>query len=135
VTANSSVLIGKEDGDRIVLRRSSATGRNGWFRTEVEVACDGWRGKFGADFMTGELSTLATNLEELYGTLQGEVSLNPIEPHLQLTFVGDGKGHIQVNGIGTIRFETGTRLHFYFALDQTFLPAIVKGLKEIDPRA
>lgn len=68
----------------------------------------------------------------LHEKLEGTASLIPIEPNLEVSFTGDGKGHIEVNGIARNHFQTGTKLSFHLDLDQTFLPAIIEGLEAID---
>jgi len=127
------ILIAGENGERVAVRRASANTSEGWFDTEVEVQCDGWRGKFTASFLQGELSALARELRILHEKLRGEASLVPSEPNLELSFIGDGKGHIEVNGTARNQFHTGTKLSFSLHLDQTFLPSIIKGLENIDP--
>jgi hypothetical protein len=57
MSSNNEVLIAGQDGERVTIRRVSANGPEGWFGTEVEVQCDGWRGKFGASFM-GRCNTI-----------------------------------------------------------------------------
>jgi hypothetical protein len=134
MSAYQMVEIVGESGERIALRRTSNT-TDGWFDTEVEIQCDGWRGKFTASVLQGELPAFAQKLRILHEKLEGEAALIPIEPNLEVSFIGDGKGHIEVNGIARNQFHTGTKLSFHLDLDQTFLPAIIKGLEEIDRAA
>ena len=60
-------------------------GSEGWFDTEIEVRCDGWRGKFGASFMQGELSRFAQEVQTLHKQLHGKATLEPMEPNLTLS--------------------------------------------------
>jgi len=133
MSADQTILIVGENDERVAVRRVSANTSEGWFNTEVEVQCDGWRGKFTASFLQGELSALARKLCILHEKLQGEATLVPLEPNLELSFIGDGKGHIEVNGTARNQFHTGTELSFRLDLDQTFLSGIIKGLEDIDP--
>jgi hypothetical protein len=133
VSADHTILIVGENGERVAIRRVSANTSEGWFDTEVKVQCDGWRGKFTASFLHGELSALARELRILHEKLHGEAALVPLEPNLELSFIGDGKGHIEVNGTARNQFHSGTKLSFRLDLDQTFLPGIVKGLENVDP--
>ena len=99
---------------------------------EVEVQCDGWRGKFGASFMQGELSRFAGELQILHEKLNGKAILAPLEPNLELSFARDGKGHVEVKETTRNNFHTGTKLSFCLDLDQTYLPAIAKAFAAAD---
>jgi hypothetical protein len=132
MSANSEVLISGQTGERITIRRVTAIGPEGWFDAEVEVRCDGWHGKFRASFMQGELSRFARELRILYKQLNGKAILAPMEPNLELSFTGDGKGHVEVKGTARNNFHTGTKLSFRLDLDQTYLPAIATALADAD---
>jgi hypothetical protein len=132
MSANTEVLITGQNGERVTIRRVTANGPEGWFDTEVEVQCDGWRGKFGASFMQGELSRFARELRILHEQLSGKAILAPLEPNLELSFAGDGKGHVEVKGTARNSFHTETKLSFRLDLDQTYLPAIAKALADAD---
>jgi hypothetical protein len=132
MSANSEVLISGQTGERVTIRRVTAIGSEGWFDAEVEVRCDGWHGKFRASFMQGELSHFAQELRILYEQLNGKAILAPMEPNLELSFTGDGKGHVEVEGTARNNFHTGTELSFRLDLDQTCLPAIAKALADAD---
>jgi hypothetical protein len=97
------------------------------------VQCDGFKGEFRANFMQGELSRFARELQILYKRLKGEAVLAPLEPNLELSCIGDGRGHIEVTGTARAQFHTGTKLSFRFVIDQTYLPAIATGLADMDP--
>jgi hypothetical protein len=133
MSANNDVLITGQDGERVTIRRVTANGPEGWFDAEVELQCDGWCGKFGASFMQGELSRFARELRILHEQLNGVASLTPLEPNLELSFSGDGKGHVEVKGTARNNFHTGTKLSFRLDIDQTYLPAIAKALADTDP--
>jgi hypothetical protein len=91
VTGNGEVLIGGEEGNRVTIRRCTKNGPEGWFDTEIEIRCDGWRGKFGASFMQDELSRFAQQVQNLHRQLDGKTTLEPMEPNLMLSVSGDGK--------------------------------------------
>lgn len=127
------IRIGGDTVEFVSIRRLGPNRDREWFRAEIEVQCDGWRGKFHADFMHGELARFAEQLEELYQALQSHAILNPIEAPLKLTFVGNGKGHIEVTGTAQTNWVSGTRLEFFLNIDQTFLPSIAQKLRAADP--
>jgi hypothetical protein len=132
MTSHPAIQIVGANGDRIVIRRTSPNLQDGWFDTDLEIHCDGWRGQFKACFMHGELGDFARELRILHEKLAGKVALVPVEPNLEITFTGDGKGRISVDGIARNHFHTGTRLSFHFDIDQTFLPGLIRGLEEIE---
>jgi hypothetical protein len=68
----------------------------------------------------------------LYEELRGEARLEPIEPHLTLSFAGDGKGHIEVVGTAQNHLGSGTKLSFWLEADQTYLPAIARAVRAAD---
>jgi hypothetical protein len=82
--------------------------------------------------MQGELSRFAQELRILYEQLNGKAILAPMEPNLELSFTGEGKGHVEVEGTARNNFHTGTELSFRLDLDQTYLPAIAKALADAD---
>jgi len=104
-----------------------------WRVTNVEVACGVWRGTFRWQFYQGELRRFARQVQELHRRLTGTATLEPMEPNLILKMVGDGKGHIAVEGRAEPEFCAGTYLVFTLALDQTELPPIATELLAADP--
>lgn len=83
--------------------------------------------------MKGELGRFAQEIRTLHRDLAGTAALQPLEPNLILTLIGDGKGHIAVEGEATNHFGRGTTLRFRFDIDQTFLPRIAEALSDADP--
>jgi hypothetical protein len=132
MTKNREAHIGDENGEYVSLKRVTPSGIENWFDAEVEVQCDGWRGKIRAEFMQGELTRFAEEIRNLHKNLFGEALLNPIEPHLTLSLIGDGKGHILVKGTAQNRLGGGTELSFRLEIDQTYLLAIADALCDID---
>jgi hypothetical protein len=52
--------------------------------------------------MQGELSRFARELRIHHEQLKGEAILAPLEPNLELSVAGDGKGHVEVKGTARI---------------------------------
>ena len=134
MTEKSDVRIGGKDGEFVSVRRITRTNSEGWFNAEVEVQCDGWRGKIRASFMRGELARFAEEIRILHEELAGEARLEPLEPYLTLSFSGDGKGHIKVGGTAENHLGSGTKLLFWLEVDQTYLPSIAKAFRDADSR-
>lgn len=134
MTLPSEILIGNKGADHVsivVTRRYSDP--EGWLGAEIEVRCDGWFGRMRTDFMKGELARFADEIRKIHRDLVGTARLQPVEPNLVLTFVGDGKGHIAVDGVAQNHFVPHTKLDFQFTIDQTYLGDIARALSEIDP--
>lgn len=132
MSKRGEILIGSQGGDHVSIKTSS---RNfeGWQNAEIEVYCDCWIGRMSGSFMEGELRSFAQEIRTLHRDLAGTAALKPLEPNLILTLIGDGKGHIAVEGEATNHFGHDTTLRFRFDIDQTFLPRIAEALSDADP--
>jgi hypothetical protein len=53
-----------------------------------------------------------------------------MEGQLALELIGDGRGHIRVEGISLDVVGVGNRLNFHFDIDQTYLARIVRSLEK-----
>jgi len=132
MTEKGEIRIGGKDAEFVSIRRVGRNDREDWFYTEVEVRTEGLQGKIRASFRRGELSRFAEEIEVLYQKLRGEATLEPLEPHLTLSFAGDGKGHIEVMGTAQATLGSGTKLAFSLSVDQISLPSIAKNLRATD---
>src|ERR1700744_6004315 len=101
---NSEILIGSPGSDHVSIKTSSQN-FEGWRNAEIEVHCDCWIGWMSGSFRTGELGRFAQEIRILHRALAGRAELNPLEPNLILTLIGDGKGHIAVEGEATNHFS------------------------------
>lgn len=127
------IVIGQSTSDHVTIERVSAPNNEGWFHANVSVQSAVWTGKLRAEFMAGELRRFGLEIETLYKELDGSAELRPIENFLEMSFEGDGRGHINVSGTACDRLGSGTRLEFEFELDQTQLPSIARALLQSDP--
>jgi hypothetical protein len=73
-------------------------------------------------------------IRRLHRGLTGIAELNPLEPNITLTLMGDGKGQITVDGVARNDFANGTELAFEFTIDQTYLEDIAASLCAVDDR-
>jgi hypothetical protein len=129
------IVIGQSTSDHVIIERVSAPNSERWFHASVSIRSAVWSGNLRAEFMAGELNRFGLEIERLYEELRGTAELRPIEPFLEMTFEGDGRGHILVSGTACNRLGSETRLVFEFELDQTQLPKIAKALVGADPEA
>ncbi len=127
------VLIGNSGRDYVRFYDIGKPDQEDWFDAAVEVQCDGWRGKFRASFLRGDLRGFAGELERLRSVLGGRAQLRPIENQIILDVTGDGKGHFPFKGEAVNNFDRQTSLNFSFEIDQTYLPRIVASLRKADP--
>jgi hypothetical protein len=127
------VVIGSRSGERVIIRGSGKANIEGWFRADIEIQCEGFYAEFEGEFMRGELADFAGEIQVLYECLLGKATLSPTEPYISLSLSGDSKGHVAVAGTARTRLGSETELTFCMGLDQTYLPAIVRSLREIDP--
>jgi hypothetical protein len=125
------IVIGRSSADHVSIHLTDRS--TDWIDGTLEISVGPWSGTCRCSFYRGELSQLAVGIEKLYKDLVGVAQLIPIEPHLELKFTGDGKGHILVEGRAQHRLSAGTSLEFTLELDQTELLAIANGLLAADP--
>ena len=102
-----------------------------WLRVNVSVAAGGFRGKFGATFLVGELIGLRDELAKLQSTLRGSAALETMEGQLVLRFHGNGLGAISLRGEAVDQPGIGNRLAFNLALDQTQLANSLNELNDV----
>jgi hypothetical protein len=123
------VLIGKEGSGFVSIRVTGRTRDPDWITAEIEIRAGVWRGKYGGSLYHGELSTLADNLQLIYATLSGTACLECLDGFLRLTFTGDGKGHVSVDGKAQSETSVNNVLLLSIELDQTDLPEVIDGLR------
>jgi len=135
----NTIHIGKDTTEHIainVLGKSHPDSNDywdgNWLKCIVQVKAGAWRGKFKADLRTDEFHVLAEELNGLYNNLSGEVIFEPMEPWVKFKLVGDGRGYFSFEGEASDKLRTGNRLMFNFELDQTYLPNILKQLREVN---
>jgi hypothetical protein len=132
MTQNVEIVIGNRGADCVLIRVIEPA-LAGWMRADVEVRCDGWTGKLKWSLMSGELARFAGEIRQLRRQLHGTATLEPLEPNIRLTFIGDGKGHVSVQGVAQNNFASGTELRFDLTIDQTYLEEIADSLSQADP--
>ena len=133
MTDSEEIVIGNKGADYVSLIVVKGRGSEGWSGAMIEVRCDGWVGGTRWSFQRGELAVFAEEIRQLHRKLSGMARLDPLEPNISLTLIGDGKGHITVEGSAKNNFASGTELTFRFAIDQTYLKGIADSLSRADP--
>ena len=102
-----------------------------WLTVEIQVLAGGVRGKVTAAILAGEFERFLSDLRPLYETLSGSVVLKTMEGQLNLHLVGDGKGHIELNGEILDQPGIGNRLNFTLQFDQSQLATSIRQLEKV----
>ena len=84
----------------------------------------------GPIIRTNEVAGFLKECESLYESLQGEASLDCMEPNLHVRLSARSLGHIDVDV--QLTPDNVTEQHsLRVSIDQTHLPAIIEGAKDI----
>jgi hypothetical protein len=102
-----------------------------WLRIEIHVQAGGFEGKVNAAILTEDLERFLSQLRPLYKTLTGSAEFGTMENQLDLKLVGDGKGHIELQGEVAEHPAMGSRLHFTLQFDQSQLRASISELEKV----
>jgi hypothetical protein len=102
-----------------------------WIFCRAKIQAGGFNGKADLYIEAGDLIRLSEQIEILYQTLSGEAALDTIEGQISLTLIGDGKGHIKLQGFLLDRRGTGNKLTFVIEHDQTLLWLAVSALRDV----
>ncbi len=100
--------------------------------TPVEVHIGGFEAHVIAEIRTDELRNFRDELALLYENLEGDARLYVLQNWVDLTFHGDGLGHIHMRGTITDNPGIGNVLKFELRIDQTFLPEIILQLDNMN---
>lgn len=107
-----------------------------WIETQVSVVGGSFSGTYSAGFMTVDFEYLKQELNALHNNLAGTVIFsNQYEEQLELKFIGDGIGHLEVIITASDRFDMyAAKLSYTMDFDQTYLNAWIKQLNDITRR-
>ena len=79
------------------------------------------------------LRRFSSEVKRLYKDLRGSAQLSPMEPYLEMKFIGNGRGLLVAEGTARDSFVDGNHLSFRLDLDQTDLPSIIAALRAANP--
>ena len=102
-----------------------------WLNVNITIQAGGFSGNAEANIITSELERFLAELKPLYETLSGTAVFKTLEEQLDLQLIGDGKGHIELNGIVADQAGIGNRLHFTLHFDQTQLRVSICELEKV----
>jgi hypothetical protein len=112
-------------------RASGEYGDDNWLTTEIRVHAGCFHGKISAAIITSEFTRFLPQLRELHEKLTGKAEFRTLEGQLSLTLMGDGRGHIELEGEVLDKAGIGNRLNFHLQLDQTHLAKSIRDLEGI----
>lgn len=134
------VLIGDSRGDHISICPLGRLHRDAddywdanWLISPVSIVVGAFSATVAATLRTDELRSFRIAVERLSDTLQGETVLESMEEWLALVLRMGSRGQVTVTG--RVIDQLGGRNQLTFViddLDQTYLPGIVAGLREIE---
>jgi len=103
-----------------------------WITSFLEIKAGAFSGRYKADFRNHDFITLKKELEYLYDHLESSARFDPLESYLNITFRGDGLGHIEVFCEASDNPGTApTSIEFYMSIDQTYLQSLIRQLDSI----
>ena len=102
-----------------------------WLLAEVRLRTGGFTGAFRASLRTHEIADFAAELGRLQTALGETAELRTMEKQLELSLVGDGRGHFQIKGEARDEAGMGNELLFALAMDQTELSPLLRQLDDV----
>ncbi len=128
-----AIQIGPVGGEHVsVTIHGRPDERDDWLDAEIDVSSGSFVGRYSATFVTCDFPRYRAELEELYKRLEGVANFSTVERQLELTCTGNGLGGILIEGFARDAVIDGNVLKFRIKLDQTFLPAIIQQVREIE---
>ena len=133
-----SVTFGGEEKERVEVQvhryERAPVGEHyddNWVYVSVLFSIGAFAGNYKATFLTSDFVDFREGLRALHQSLEGVACFSTLEDQLTLKLTGDGRGHIELKGIAIDAPGTGNRQAFELALDQSYLPSVLKELDEI----
>ena len=102
-----------------------------WLSVQISILAGSFRGKINASFLTADFASFLSQLRLLHETLQGSAEFKTMEEQLYLKLIGDGKGHIELEGELKDRPGVSNQLNFTLQFDQTQLRESISQLEKI----
>ncbi len=103
-----------------------------WLTVNIQLKVGAFKGVYSCHFQTTDFTYLQKELDKLYGDLSHEFIFSTLEDQLEISFKGDGLGHIWLAGKAMDLSEGTNTLNFEFSIDQSFLPKIIAEIKAVN---
>ena len=136
----SAIEVGAAPGDEFrieVLGRQFPTATDfwdgNWLNTQVTARVGAFRCKVAGTIRTTEIKAFRVQLQRLYEELLGQATFATMERWIALSVVGDGRGHLRIEGELQDEPGCGNMLRFHLPeIDQTQLFDVIARLCEIE---
>jgi hypothetical protein len=113
---------------RVVLHAADRIACDGFFEHRVDIVAGPFHGALTAVAYANDHRDFREQVIELHRTLSGAARRGGYE-NLEMTFIGDGLGHIEVEIAAIAEHVPPIRLSFGMLLDQTQLPGIIAAIE------
>jgi len=124
--------IGNSDAEHVRLSFEDADLEHGRLYCAITIKVDRFSGDITADYEDRDFVKLQSDLTKLHETLSGTAILYHRDEQFVLQFEGDGLGHITISGTALAYPTYGNKLDFSLAIDQSYLPALITQLQNIN---
>ena len=102
-----------------------------WIMANIEFAIGAFSGNYNICMLTYEYVSFRDQLKNLYDTLKGFAELDTMEGQIKLTYNGNGRGGIKIEGTLKDRAGDGNKLSFSGNLDQSYIKLLIDDLNEL----
>ncbi|MBO9682864.1 MAG: hypothetical protein J7502_09400 [Flavisolibacter sp.] len=99
-----------------------------WLNVVITIKAGAFSGKFKAFFQTSDFVGLFRYLSEAYDNLSKEYKFTTLEEQLEIEFIGDGFGHINIDAVAQDQAGIGNTLNFELRIDQTDVKTLIHQL-------
>ncbi|MCE0556672.1 hypothetical protein [Motilimonas sp. E26] len=125
------IVIGSVEGLGIQIKPLRNLKADGFCQADVKIKLNSFVGQINAYIEHSDFNRFLVELIVLNQRLKGKAELRPIEDQFSVCLIGDGLGHISVEGHAFERASHGSCLNFEFEIDQSYLPEIIKSLQTV----
>jgi hypothetical protein len=125
--------VGIDAGDHLIVAiHGRPDERDDWLDSTVTVSAGAFAGSYNAVLTTCDFPRFRQELQRLYDTLEGVARFSTIERQIAITLSANSRGCISVEGSAEDAIADGNSLKFRFETDQTFLPPLIRQIREIE---
>ena len=123
------IVIGNVEGSCIQIMPPKNMKADGFYQADIKIQLNSFVGQINSYIEHYDLNRFLIELITLNERLKGKAELRPTENQFSVSLIGDGLGHLTVEGHAFERASYGSCLNFEFEIDQTYLPTIIKSLE------
>jgi hypothetical protein len=102
-----------------------------WIRSRITIKGGAFQGRFSCDLFCADFESFKNGLIKAYDNLKDTATFTTIEGQIEITCVGDGLGHFEVDCEVMDEAGIGNTLNIKMSFDQTTIPELVGQLDRI----